>query len=76
MKQILGFFFGLFTIIGYVAFWLFGSAFILALPVMWCWDFIMPKLFALREITYWEAFALYILCGLLFKSTKTIEKEK
>lgn len=76
MKYIVEFFFGVFTIIGFVAFWLFGLAFILAFPVMWCWDYAISGIFNLPEITYWQAFALYILCGLLFKSTKTIEKEK
>ena len=75
MKTLIEFIVGLFTIIGAVAFWLFGFAFILAFPVMWCWDYIMPRLFGVSEITYFEAFALYVLCGLLFKQTKTIEKE-
>lgn len=76
MKSFIEFVLGLFTILGAIAFWLFGFAFILAFPVMWCWDYVMPRLFGLPEITYFEAAALYILCGLLFKSTKTVEKEK
>lgn len=76
MKSITEFLVGLFTIIGFIAFWLFGAATILAFPVMWCWDFVMPRLFGLSEITYFQAFALYFLCGLLFKQTKTIEKDK
>jgi hypothetical protein len=40
-----------------------------AFPVMWIWDFIMPELFGLPEITWFKAWMLYILCSLLFKST-------
>lgn len=38
-----------------------------ALPVMWCWDVVMPALFKLPEITYWQAWLLLILCNFLFK---------
>jgi len=39
-----------------------------ALPVMWIWDYIMPQLFDLPEITWFKAWLLYILCNILFKS--------
>jgi hypothetical protein len=76
MKSIIGFLIGLLTVIGALAFGLFGFGFILAFPVMWCWDYVMPSLFGLPEITYLQSFVLYFMCGLLFKQTKTIEKEK
>lgn len=64
----------LLTLFGVIIFMLFGFGIILAFPVMWCWDYVMPRLFNLPEITYLQALALYLLCGLLFKQTKTIEK--
>jgi len=39
-----------------------------ALPIMWIWDYIMPHLFGVPEITWFKAWLLYILCNILFKS--------
>ena len=38
-----------------------------ALPVMWLWDWLMPTIFGLKEITLLQAWGLSALCGLLFK---------
>ena len=38
-----------------------------ALPVMWLWDWLMPTIFGLKEITLLQAWGLMALCGLLFK---------
>ena len=42
-----------------------------ALPVMWIWNWMMPELFALPQLTLWQAFWGTFLCGLLFKNTQT-----
>ena len=42
-----------------------------ALPTMWLWDWLMPELFGLKEITLFQAWGLNFLCGLLFKSHNT-----
>jgi len=39
-----------------------------ALPVMWLWDWLMPTIFGLKEITVFQAWGLSALCGMLFKS--------
>ena len=39
-----------------------------ALPVMWLWDWLMPTIFGLKEITLFQAWGLMALCGLLFKN--------
>ena len=39
-----------------------------AVPVMWLWDWLMPQLFGLKEITLFQAWGLNFLCSLLFKS--------
>lgn len=33
---------------------------------MWLWNITIPRIFNIREITYWEAFRLLIIAGLLF----------
>lgn len=45
-----------------------GTA-VLSLPVMLLWDWLMPVLFKLPEITWPQAWGLGLLCSLLFKNT-------
>ena len=40
-----------------------------AFPVMWIWNWMMPELFALPALSFWQAFWGTFLCGLLFKNT-------
>lgn len=47
---------------------LFTVSMIVALPVMLLWDWLMPQLFNLPEITWFQAWGLTFLCSLLFKS--------
>tara|TARA_B110000091_G_C13706932_1_gene428792 strand:+ start:142 stop:348 length:207 start_codon:yes stop_codon:yes gene_type:complete len=42
-------------------------ALLLIFPVMWCWNYLMPDLFGLTEITWQQAFVMSILSSLLFK---------
>ena len=44
---------------------------ILGLPVMWLWNWIMPELFYLDTITFWQAVGLNLLSSILFKSYNT-----
>lgn len=41
---------------------------IVAFPVKWLWNWLMPLIFELREITFWQALGLLLLSGLLFRS--------
>jgi hypothetical protein len=41
-------------------------AFILGFFIMILWNWLMPTLFALPEISYWQAWGLFILSKLLF----------
>ena len=50
-------------IIGFTAF-----AFLFGAVVMWLWNWLMPVLFHLGVITYWQAVGLAILSRLLFGS--------
>ncbi len=38
-------------------------------PLMILWDWLMPTLFGLPEITFWQACGLQLLATLLFKPT-------
>jgi len=43
-------------------------AFLLGVAVMALWNWLMPAIFGLPTIGYWQAVGLFILCHLLFKS--------
>ena len=42
-------------------------AFLFGLFVMWLWNWLMPAIFGLGIITYWQAWGLVLLTHLLFK---------
>ena len=49
----------------------FGIAFVLfivlgGIVVQWLWNWLVPGIFALRRITFWEALGLLALCRILF----------
>ena len=47
---------------------------LLGYPVMLLWNWLMPELFGLSEITFWQAIGLNILCTILFRPTINIKK--
>lgn len=58
---------GLFTVIGILGM----VALILGLPLMLLWNWLMPTIFGLTEITFWQAVGLNFLSSILFKTTYT-----
>jgi hypothetical protein len=34
--------------------------------VQWLWNWLMPEIFGLKTITYWQGFAIVIFCKILF----------
>ena len=44
-----------------------GLGILLGVFVMWLWNWLMPTLFGLQAINYWQAVGILILCHLLFK---------
>ena len=46
-------------------------AIILAFPIKWLWNWLMPVIFSLPKITVWQSLGLIILSGLLLKSTNS-----
>ena len=41
-----------------------------AAPLMWLWNWLIPKLFCLPEVGFFEAFGLLLLTKLLFLKTE------
>lgn len=50
--------------------------FLFGLFIMLLWNWLMPEIFGLGEITYWQGFGLFILGRLLFGSHFNNNKEK
>ena len=48
---------------------------LLALPLQLLWNWLMPTLFNLPVITFWQALGLNMLAGILFKSNVNIKNE-
>ncbi|HSH24902.1 MAG TPA: hypothetical protein VLA13_05115 [Massilibacterium sp.] len=44
---------------------------LLGFPIMWLWNGLLPELFSMTTITYWQAVGLNLLSSLLIKSTTT-----
>jgi hypothetical protein len=54
---------------------LFIIACLLALPLMWLWNWLMPELFDLQTIGFWQALGLNLLSSILFKSASSSSKD-
>ena len=44
---------------------------ILAIPVYFLWNWLMPQIFEITKITFWQAWGIVFLSSLLFKSTNS-----
>jgi hypothetical protein len=51
------------------------AAILLALPLQLLWNWLMPTIFNLPMITFWQALGLNMLAGILFKSNINIKKD-
>jgi len=59
MKVFLGFLMG----IGFI-----GLIFLFGWVVMLLWNWLMPEIFGLKQVSYWQAWGLLVLSSILFKS--------
>ena len=50
-------------------------ALILGFPLMWLWNWLMPSIFNLPEITFWQALGLNALSTILIKPTTNTKKD-
>jgi hypothetical protein len=48
---------------------LIGIALMMTIPLWLLWNWLMPIIFGLPEVTFFQAFGLSLLSSLLFKST-------
>ena len=67
MNVLIDFLGSLFFVILVVA----GVALLFALPTMWLWNALMPDIFGLTQITFWQALGLNLLSGFLIKSSSS-----
>lgn len=44
-----------------------GTALLMALPTMWLWNWLMPDIFSLTEINFWQALGINVFSAILFK---------
>jgi hypothetical protein len=49
---------------------------ILGFPTKWLWNWLMPSIFGLKEITFWQAIGLQILAYLILPRTSSSKSEK
>jgi len=49
---------------------------LLCVPVKFMWDWTIPGIFGGPEITFWQAFKLMILCGILNSSSTSPGKSE
>ena len=54
---------------------IFIVSFFYAFIISICWNYIMPKIFGLPKIGYWDAYVMALLSGCLFKSSASIKKD-
>ena len=48
---------------------------LLGLPLQLLWNWLMPSIFGLKYITFWEAVGLNAISSILFKSNINIKKD-
>jgi hypothetical protein len=51
-----------------------GFGLLMGFPVMWLWNWLMPVLFGLIKISFWQAVGLTWLCHFLFKGSSSNSK--
>ncbi len=49
----------------FILYFLIGLAcsILLTFPVMWLWNYLMPMIFGLPKLTFWQTFGLQVLVG-------------
>lgn len=44
---------------------------VIAFPIKWLWNWLMPNIFGLMELTFYQALGLNVLIGFLFNGIKS-----
>lgn len=50
------------------------TGFIFGYPVMWLWNWLMPTIFGLTRITFWQSFGIVLLTRLIFSGITKYER--
>lgn len=45
-----------------------------AIPTYFLWNWLMPEFFAIKMVTFWQAWGVNMLAGILFKSSSVSSK--
>lgn len=48
---------------------------LLGVPLMFLWNWLMPVIFGLKTISFWQAVGLNLMCGILFRANVKTKKE-
>ncbi len=56
------------TLIGYMI-----GVFVVNAIMMWIWNNVMPDMFGLKPIGYWQMFGIYLLSNYLLKTNNTLK---
>lgn len=56
------------TLIGYMI-----GLFVVNAIMMWIWNNVMPDMFGLKPIGYWQMFGIYLLSNYLLKTNNTLK---
>lgn len=70
MEKLLTVLLGMF-IVPFIVLFMFIIDLLLAWPLMWAWNYVIPEMFKLPVIDYWHAFALLIVATLLVKGSSS-----
>lgn len=47
-----------------------------AIPTYFLWNWLMPVIFGITKVTFWQACGINFLAAILFKGSSTVEKMK
>jgi hypothetical protein len=62
---------GVLTVIGYMIL----AVMLMGFPLMWLWNWVMPSVFNLPQISFWQAVGLNLLSAILIKPTVKVTKD-
>jgi hypothetical protein len=44
---------------------------LMGFPIKWLWNWLMPNIFSLKEISFWQAVGLNLFAGIIFNRVTT-----
>jgi hypothetical protein len=50
-------------------------SFVFSIPVYFIWNNVVPQVFGLKAVTFFQAWLITLLCGFLFKGTGSTSKD-